>query len=192
MACFCVKRKKSKFFFMNNNHQHAAVSDSRLEEFFTDELKDIYWAEQHLVKTLPKMEKASSSPQLKNALGDHLEQTKEHVSRLEQIFDMLGEEAEAKKCDAIAGITDEGEEIISDTEEGTATRDVGVIMAGQKAEHYEIATYGGLIQLARTLGHDDVAQLLDSTLQEEKKADELLSSIAENNVNYQAARERKN
>ncbi|HEX4372762.1 MAG TPA: ferritin-like domain-containing protein, partial [Puia sp.] len=145
---------------MNTNQQHAAVSDSRLEEFFTDELKDIYWAEQHLVKKLPKMKEASSSSQLKNAIGDHLEQTKEHVARLEKIFDMLGHEAEAKKCDAIKGITDEGEEIINDTEDGTATRDVGVIMAGQKVEHYEIATYGSLVQLAKTLGHDNVAQLL--------------------------------
>src|ERR1700753_3775878 len=168
---------------MNNNQNRVAVSDSRLEEFFTDELKDIYWAEQHLVKTLPKMKEASSAAQLKEALGDHLEETKEHVARLEQIFDMLGEEPEANKCDAMAGITDEGEEIISDTEDGTATRDVGVIMAGQKAEHYEIATYGALIQLAKTLGHDDIAQLLASTLQEEKKADETLSAIAENNVN---------
>jgi ferritin-like metal-binding protein YciE len=176
---------------MQTNQQHATVSDSRLEEFFIDELKDIYWAEQHLVKTLPKMQEASSSSQLKNAISDHLEQTKEHVSRLEKVFDMLGQEAEAKKCDAMEGITDEGEEIISDTEDGTATRDVRVIMAGQKVEHYEIATYGSLVQLAKTLGHDDVAQLLATTLEEEKKADELLTSIAENNVNYEAMEEQK-
>ncbi len=181
----------NKIFFMGTNQQHATVSDSRLEEFFTDELKDIYWAEKHLVETLPKMKEASSSFQLKNAIGDHLEQTKEHVSRLERVFDMLGQEAEAKKCDAIEGITDEGEDIIEDTEDGTATRDVGVIMAGQKVEHYEIATYGGLVQLAKTLGHDDIAQLLATTLQEEKKADEMLTSIAEKNVNYEAMEEHK-
>jgi ferritin-like metal-binding protein YciE len=180
----------NKFFFMETNQQ-ATVSDSRLEEFFTEELKDIYWAEQHLVKTLPKMKEASSSFQLKEAIGDHLEQTKEHVARLEQVFDMLGEQAEAKKCDAMEGITDEGEEIIGDTEDGTATRDVGVIMAGQKVEHYEIATYGSLVQLAKTLRHDDIAQILATTLEEEKKADELLSSIAQNNVNYEAVEEHK-
>ena len=177
---------------METNQQHVAVIDSRLEEFFTDELKDIYWAEQHLVKTLPKMKEASSFGPLKSAIGEHLEQTKEHVTRLEQIFGMLGQEAEAKKCDAMAGITEEGEGIIGDTEDGTATRDVGVIIAGQKVEHYEIATYGGLIQIAKTLGHDDVAQLLATTLQEEKEADELLTSIAENNVNYQALEEHEN
>jgi ferritin-like metal-binding protein YciE len=176
---------------METKQQHAVVSDSRLEEFFTDELKDIYWAEKHLVETLPKMKEASSSFALKSAIGDHLEQTKEHVARLEQVFDMLGQDAEAKKCDAMEGITDEGGEIISDTEDGTATRDVGVIMAGQKVEHYEIATYGSLVQLAKTLGHENIAQLLEATLEEEKKADKLLSSIAENSVNYQSMEESK-
>lgn len=177
---------------MDTNTQHAAVRDGKLEEFFTDELKDIYWVEKHLVERLPKMKEASSSFQLRSAIADHLEQTKEHVNRLEQIFDMLGQEAEANKCDAMAGIIDEGEEIIEDTEEGTGTRDVGVIMAGQKVEHYEIATYGSLAQIAKTLGRDDIAQILVSTLEEEKKADLLLSSIAENNVNHQAVAGREN
>jgi ferritin-like metal-binding protein YciE len=173
----------------SSKKSNTEVSDRKLEEFFIDEIKDIYWAEKHLVKTLPKMQKASSSAELQNAIGDHLEQTKEHVSRLEQIFVLLGQKPQAKKCDAMEGITKEGEGVIEDTEDGTATRDVGVILAGQKVEHYEIATYGGLAQLARTLGHDDAAEILETTLAEEKEADELLTSIAENNVNYQAEQE---
>src|SRR5580700_9030136 len=96
--------------------EKAPVKDSMLEEFFVDEIKDIYWAEKHLVKTIPKMQKAATSPDLKKGLGDHLEQTKGHVTRLEQIFEMLGQEAEAKKCEAMEGITKEGEEIIDETE----------------------------------------------------------------------------
>jgi ferritin-like metal-binding protein YciE len=185
MACLFIELGITKFLFMDTNTQNAAVND-KLEEFFIDELKDIYWAEKHLVETLPKMKEASSSFQLRTAIDDHLEQTKQHVNRLEQIFDMLGKEASAHKCDAMAGITDEGEEIIDDTEEGTGTRDVGVIMAAQKVEHYEIATYGSLAHIAKTLGRDDIAQILVSTLEEEKKADQLLTSIAENNLNHQA------
>ena len=167
------------------------VIDSRLEAFFHDELKDIYWAENHLVKTLPKMAKAASSEDLKNAFTEHLAVTKEHVTRLEQVFELLGHKAEAKKCEAMEGITKEGESIIEDTEDGTATRDVGLIMAAQKVEHYEIATYGALAHIAKTLGHGDVEKILASTLKEEKAADQGLSTLAENVVNEQAAEEVK-
>jgi ferritin-like metal-binding protein YciE len=166
-----------------------AAKNSRLQEFFIDQLQDIYWAEQKLVKTLPKMEDAANSNELKQAFNSHLQETRNHVSRLEKVFDLLGEPAEAKKCHAMAGITDEGEEIIDETEENTAQRDVGLIFAGQKAEHYEIASYGGLVQLARTLGYTDVAEILGVTLAEEKKADGLLTSIAENGINVQAKEE---
>lgn len=167
----------------------AKTNDSMLEKFFQDELKDIYWAEKHLVKTLPKMKKAATSSELQAAFDDHLAVTKGHVERLEQVFEMLGKKAQAKKCDAMAGITEEGEGIIEETEEGTATRDVGLILSAQKVEHYEIATYGGLTQLARTLGLDDVADVLATTLEEEKEADTTLTDIAENGVNYEAATE---
>jgi ferritin-like metal-binding protein YciE len=162
---------------------------SMLEEFFKDELKDIYWAEKHLVKALPKMKKAAHSQELQKAFEDHLEVTKSHVGRLERIFEILGEKSQAKKCPAMEGITREGEDIIDDTEDDTATRDVGLIIAGQKAEHYEIATYGGLAQLARTLDQQEIVGLLENTLREEKEADELLTSIAENGINYEAAEE---
>ncbi len=164
-------------------------NDSMLQEFFYDELKDIYWAEKHLVRTLPKMKKAATSTELQNAFNDHLETTKVHVTRLEQVFEILGKKAQAKKCDAMAGITTEGEGIIEETEKGTATRDVGLILAAQKVEHYEIATYGGLTTLAKTLGYDEVAGILHQTLEEEKEADELLTEIAENGVNYESAEE---
>jgi ferritin-like metal-binding protein YciE len=161
-----------------------------LHKFFIDELKDIYWAEKHLIKAIPKIQKAATSEELQKAFADHLEATKGHVSRLEDIFEMLGEKAVAKKCDAMEGIIKEGEGIIEETEEGTSTRDVGLILAAQKVEHYEIATYGGLHQLALTMGHDDVASVLEETLNEEKEADSLLTSIAENNVNYEANTEK--
>lgn len=162
---------------------------SRLQEFFHDEIKDIYWAEKKLVKTLPKMAKAATSTELRSAFTDHLAQTNEHVSRLEQVFELLGHKPQAKKCDAMEGITEEGASIIEDTEDGTSTRDVALIMAGQKAEHYEIATYGSLVQIARTLGRDDVAKILQNTLQEEKETDASLTQLAENNINEQAEAE---
>jgi ferritin-like metal-binding protein YciE len=166
-----------------------AAEDSMLKEFFVDELKDIYWAEKHIVTTLPKMEKAATSEELKNAFKTHTEQSQEHVARLEQAFELLGEKAQAKKCDAMAGIIEEGKGIIEETEKGTATRDVGLILSAQKVEHYEISTYGGLAQLATTLGLEDVANLLRETLEEEKQTDELLTQIAESDVNYAAASE---
>lgn len=165
------------------------ASDNRLKEFFIDELKDIYWAEKHLVKTLPKMKKGATSPELQSAFAEHLEQTKGHVTRLEEAFGILGKKAQAKKCEAMEGITKEGESIIEDTENGTSTRDVGLILAAQKVEHYEISTYGGLHQLAITLGLDDVADILAQTLEEEKQTDEKLTEIAESSVNYEAAEE---
>jgi ferritin-like metal-binding protein YciE len=163
--------------------------DSMLGEFFYDSLKDIYWAEKHLTKTLPKMTKAATTQELKDAFTEHLEVTKGHVTKLESVFEMIGKKATAKKCEAMEGITAEGDSIIEETEEGTATRDVGLIMAAQKVEHYEIATYGGLVQLARTLGEEDVADVLDEILSEEKEADSTLTDIAENDVNYEAAEE---
>ena len=174
---------------METTQISSEVRNSKLQEFFIDQLQDIYWAEQKLVKTLPKLEDAANSGELKQAFNSHLQETRNHVSRLEKVFDLLGEPAEAKKCHAMAGITDEGEEIIDETEDNTAQRDVGLIFAGQKAEHYEIASYGGLVQLARTLGYTDIAEILGVTLAEEKKADGLLTRIAENGINVQAKEE---
>ena len=137
------------------------------------------------------MAEAATSAGLRDAFQNHLAETEGHVQRLEQIFGTLGLEPDTTKCDAMDGIVDEGEEIISNTDEGTATRDVGLIFAGQKVEHYEIASYGGMVSLAKTLGYTEVAELLTMTLDEEKAADELLTEIAENDVNYEAAGEQK-
>lgn len=167
-------------------------TEPALMELFVDEIKDIYWAEKHLTKALPKMQKASTSEALANAFGEHLEVTQTHVERLEQVFELLGKKAQAKKCDAMEGLVKEGQGIIEDTDDGTATRDVGLILAAQKVEHYEIATYGGLSQLAATLGLDDIAEILRQTLSEEKEADETLTGIAENDINYEAASEGSN
>lgn len=177
-----ASRKKSTA----SSSKTTAEMSPALHEFFVDELKDIYWAEKHLTKALPKMQKAATSEELQNAFADHLEATKGHVTRLEQIFELLEQKAVAKKCDAMEGLVKEGQSIIEDTEEGTSTRDVGLIIAAQKVEHYEIATYGGLHQLAITMGHNEVAEILEETLNEEKEADQLLTSIAEEHINYDA------
>ncbi|UKT66146.1 YciE/YciF ferroxidase family protein [Pedobacter mucosus] len=160
-----------------------------LNELFTDGIRDLYWAENHLVKALPKMISAATSSDLIAAIESHLVETKGHVARLEQIFELLGEKPVAKKCDAMEGLTKEGEGIIEETEAGTSTRDVGIILASQKVEHYEIASYNGLFQIATTLGLTEVADILEKTLSEEKLADSKLSDIAGNELNYKAAEE---
>ena len=162
---------------------------SMLAELFLDSIKDIYWAEKNLVKTLPKMQKAATSQELKDAFEDHLAITQTQAERLEQVFEILGEKVQAKKCDAMAGLIEEGKGIIEETEKGTATRDVGLILAAQKIEHYEIATYGGLAQLAKTLGYTEIKDILGTTLDEEKEADETLSQIAEASINIEASQE---
>jgi ferritin-like metal-binding protein YciE len=165
------------------------MEDSEFHEFFVDELKDIYWAEKHLVKALPKMKKAATSPELAAAFETHTQETQTHIDTLEQVFALLDEKPAAKKCDAMAGLLEEADSIISDTEKGTLIRDAGLILAAQKVEHYEIATYGTLKTFAETMGHTDVADLLQQTLDNEKATDEALTSIAESFVNEQAASE---
>ncbi|MFA6082894.1 DUF892 family protein [Mucilaginibacter sp.] len=169
--------------------QTMQATDSKLKEFFVEQLKDMYWAEKKLLKTLPKLQKAATTPALKDAFGNHFWQTETHIGRLEEVFGMIEEKVDDTKCPAMAGIVDEGADIIDDTEEGTAQRDVGLIFAGQKAEHYEIATYGGLETLARIMGYPVAADLLAQTLAEEKEADLLLTQIAENGINYRASKE---
>lgn len=177
----------------NGNSKNAKAiaqePNSQLQKFFEDSLKDIYWAEKSLVKALPKMQEAATTEELKNAIEEHLAQTETQVGRLEQVFELIGKKAQAKKCDAMEGLIKEGESVIEETEEGSMTRDVGIIMAAQKVEHYEIATYGGLAQIATTMGLDEAADLLNETLEEEKETDELLTEIAENNINWKAEQE---
>src|SRR6476661_5252955 len=135
------------------------------------------------------MMKAATNESLVAALQEHLEVTQEHVSRLEQVFEILGKKAQAKKCEAMEGLTKEAESIIEETEKGSKTRDVALIMAAQKVEHYEIATYGSLVQITKTMGMTEIADILAKTLVEEKDTDQLLTDIAENNINMQAEEE---
>jgi len=165
------------------------MEDSEFHEFFVDELKDIYWAEKHLVKALPKMKKAATSEELAAAFEKHTQETQLHIETLEQVFELLGEKASAKKCDAMAGLLEEAEGIIADTDKGTMIRDAGLILAAQKVEHYEIATYGTLKVFAENMGHQDVADLLNQTLDNEKETDVALTEIAVTSVNAQAAEE---
>jgi len=167
----------------------AQENNSMLQELFLEELRDIYWAEKHLVKALPKMQKACTSEELATAFADHLKVTQDQVGRLEQVFELLGEKPRAKKCEAMEGLVSEAESVIEDTEDGTSTRDVALIIAAQKVEHYEIAAYGGLATLAKTMGNNQVKELLGETLEEEKETDELLTQLAENNINAAASQE---
>jgi len=172
-----------------NVKANTQETNSQLQKLFEDSLKDIYWAEKNLTKALPKMQKAATTEELKNAIEEHLAQTENQVARLEQVFELIGKKAQAKKCEAMEGLIKEGESIVEETEEGSMTRDVGIIMAAQKIEHYEIATYGGLAQIATTMGLDEAADLLNETLDEEKETDQLLTEIAENNINWEAEQE---
>ena len=167
------------------------VEESALNELFIDELKDIYWAEKHLAKALPKMAKAATSEELRAAIENHKQETDNHVTRLESVFESIGEKAAGKKCDAMEGLLKEGESIIEDTRDGSITRDAGLISAAQKVEHYEIASYGTLRTLAATLGYDEAVELLEATLQEEKNTDGLLTQLAEAGINQSAKSERK-
>ena len=167
----------------------AAGGNSQLETFFISSLKDLYWAEKHLTKALPKMHKACTTQELADAIDEHLAQTEEHVARLERVFEHLGKKPQAKKCEAMEGLTKEADEIVEETEEGSMTRDAAIIMAAQKVEHYEIASYGGLVQLARTLDWPEVADILNETLEEEKATDSNLTTIAEESINWAAEQE---
>lgn len=163
--------------------------ETLLRELFLDELKDIYWAEKHLTKALPKMRKAATSEELANAFETHTEQTQEQITRLEEVFEMMEEKARAIKCEGMEGLVKEGEKVMEDTPKGTAVRDAGLIISGQKIEHYEIAAYGSLVQLAKTMGRNDVADVLQITLDEEKETDALLTELAVSGININADNE---
>ena len=169
---------------MEKNNSH-----SELEKFFLDALQDIYYAEGKIEESLAKIKQKATSEELQEAIEDHELVTKKQILRLEKVFKLLGEEAKKKKCDAIDGILKEVDEMVKSTKDGSMTRDVAIIIGSQKVEHYEIATYGGLVQIAITLGHEKVADLLETTLDEEEETDYLLTEIAEEHVNFEAAEE---
>lgn len=159
-----------------------------LKTLYTNELRDLYNAEQQLVKGLPKLAKAAASPELREAFEKHLEQTKGHVERLEEVFKDLGEKPRGKTCHAMKGLIEEGSEILqADGDESVI--DAGIIVAAQKVEHYEIAGYGSVRTFAELLGKNKSAELLQTTLDEESEANELLNSLAEGIVNPEALME---
>jgi ferritin-like metal-binding protein YciE len=159
-----------------------------LEDMFLDGLKDIYYAEKKILKTLPKMAKGAESEEVAAAFEKHREQTEEQVERLEQIFESMDKPARGKTCPAIDGIIEEGSEILSDYKDAPAL-DAGLVGAAQAVEHYEIARYGTLIAWAEQLGMKDALQLLRKTLQEEMETDEVLTKLGEQGVNERAMRE---
>jgi ferritin-like metal-binding protein YciE len=160
------------------------MNKNTLRGLFVDELRDLYDAENRLVKAIPKMAKAASSEELRSGFEEHLEQTKEHVERLKQVLTSLGEKATAKKCLGMIGIVEEGEEMIDQDFDG-AVMDAALISAAQRVEHYEIAAYGCVHAWAQVLGEDNAANLLEKTLDEEKETDEKLTELAEE-INAQA------
>lgn len=162
------------------------AEEKTLDDLFLDTVKDIYYAEKQIVKTLPKMAKAALSAELKAGFEKHLEETEVHIERLEQIFEILGKPARGKTCDAILGIIEEGKSIM-DEFKGSIALDAGLISAAQAVEHYEIARYGTLKTWATQLGHTEATALLDATLQEEIATDQNLSAVAETAVNSKAA-----
>jgi ferritin-like metal-binding protein YciE len=169
-------------------HQEYAMQakDKNLNDLFLDTLKDIYYAEKQILKALPKMAKAASSDKLRAAFEKHHGETEGQVERLEKIFELIDKPARGKTCDAIQGILDEGKEIM-DEYKGCEALDAGMLAAAQAVEHYEISRYGTLKQWAQQLGMKDAVRLLDATLQEEKKTDETLTSLAEAAINLAAA-----
>lgn len=169
--------------------QTGSHDTAPLKKFFLDALKDMLWAEKAIVTGLQKLKKAAASEELADAFEEHELQTNKHISRLEKVFDMIGEKAEAKKCKAMEGILKEADEIVEATPEYSATRDAAIIIAAQKVEHYEIASYGGLAAIAHTLGYSRVARLLQKTLQEEEETDYMLTEVAECHINFEAVQE---
>jgi ferritin-like metal-binding protein YciE len=157
-----------------------------LHDAFIDELRDAYDGEKQLTKALPRMAKAASSPDLRAAFEAHLEETRGQIERLEQVFETLGEKVRGKHCDGLAGIIEEGKAVMEE-DFAEATMDACLIAGGQRAEHYEMAAYGTLVAWARAMGHNEAADLLQETLEEEKAADEKLSSLAEGGINQEAA-----
>jgi len=170
------------------NEEQGSKMDNDLHELFLDELADVYNAEQQLTKALPKMAKAAESDELREAIEQHLEETEEHVSRLEQVSKQLGESLKRKTCKAMKGLIEEGEEILKEQKD-TAALDAALIAAAQKVEHYEIASYGTLVAWAEQMGHDEAVDLLEETLEEEKSADDKLTSVAESIANQKAQAE---
>lgn len=191
LAYFFLPQKGNKVFVMKNQTNEPAIylkeapGESMLGDFFHGELKHLYCGELSARQILPDMKMAAASGELVAAFEAHYEQTLEHLAKLEQVFSLLGYEPEAKGCEAMEGLVKEAERVMNETESGTATRDTALIMAAQKIEHYEIATYGSLHQVAIASGYDDIALILQAILTEKKETDKILTFIAENHLDYE-------
>lgn len=166
--------------------------NSMLQNFLLTSLQELYWAETHLAQMLNTMSAAATNVQLKEAFIEHMEETETHKQRLEEVFSQLGIEPRTQPCLGLQGLFDEGWKVIDESEEGSSQRDVALIIAAQKVEHYEIASYGSLITLAKTMGQKKIADLLVPTLKEEKEADITLTTIAEKGINVEASQEKMN
>jgi ferritin-like metal-binding protein YciE len=163
--------------------------NSALQEFFVTSLQEMYWSELNLRKSLTTMTEEATTAILKQAFQTHGEETDMHAKALEKVFALLGIPAQPEPCVGLQGLFDEGWQVIDETERGTAQRDVALIIAAQKVEHYEIASYGSLITLANTLGHKEIVELLEPVLAEEKETDAILTSIAKSGINAEASHE---
>ncbi len=173
-----------------NQETQTGFDESGLKYLFLDELKDIYWAEKHLAKALPKMAKGATSEELRSAIQQHLTETENQIHRLEQVFNTMDIKVVGKKCEAMEGLVEESKNMLEETADGSLTRDAAIISSAQKIEHYEIASYGTLRTLATHLGNTEAARLLEETLKEEKNADVKLTEIAESFVNESAKAEK--
>ena len=175
----------------NAQHQEngKSSSPSYLQKFFIEQLKDMHYAENELIKGLEEIKKATTTEELEDAFDNHIKQTQRHIQRLEKVFKLISKNPEGKKCEAMDGLLNECRTIIDETEDGSLTRDAALIIAAQKVGHYEIATYGGLVQLALTMNLNRAAELLDKTLKEEEETDQLLTDIAEAHINVEAEQE---
>jgi len=168
-----------------NSHKNSVLQD-----FFTTSLQELYWSETHLINMLETMSRSATNAALQEAFMQHMEETTRHKERLEKVFAKMGIEPQAEPCMGLQGLFDEGWQVIDETEPGTNQRDVALIIAAQKVEHYEIASYGSLITLAKTMGKNEIAEILVPTLQEEKDADITLTTIAESGINADATQEK--
>lgn len=163
-----------------------ATTEKTLNDLFHDTLKDIYYAEKQILKALPKMAKAAQAPELTAAFQKHLTETEGQIERLEKVFELIGKRPQGKPCEAILGILDEGKEIMEEFK-GAVALDAGLVASAQAVEHYEMARYGTLKTWATTLGLPEAANLLDQTLQEETRTDQLLTQLGDRGLNKKAA-----
>ena len=181
-----TKKRSAKKLSYGPSERKMIKGENLFHDLLINGLKDMYWAERYLAKKLPKMVKAATSSDLRGIFSAHIVETEEQARKLERVFQLIGEKASGKKCDAMAGLIDETTGIIDETEKGSYTRDAALIMAAQKTEHYEIASYGSLKEFAKTMGYHNVVLILDEILEEEKETDIALNDLAINSINEKA------